>query len=40
MAAPLWQILNLPDNEKLVKVVASNIPKSPLAEMLAKECLN
>ena len=37
---PLWEVLNLPDEKNPVKVVTSDLPKSPLAEMLDKENLN
>lgn len=37
---PLWHVINLPDTDNPTKVVSSNIPKSPLNEILDKESLN
>jgi len=37
---PLWKVLNLPDNERLSKVVSSSLPQSPLCDMLKKESMN
>lgn len=37
---PLWQVLNLANENEPVKVVSSNIPKSPLTEILEKESKN
>ncbi len=40
MDRPLWEILNLADENNPVKLVTSDLPKSPLAEILEKENLN
>lgn len=40
MERPLWHVLNIADDTRLVKVVSSGLPRSPLSEILDKESKN
>jgi hypothetical protein len=40
MEVPKWHLLNLPNNNKPLKLVVSGILKDPLEEILEKEHLN